>query len=412
MNWKQISAAALVTSAWLASGWAYAQDAPPPLQLYHLEPLGARGINFYRGFADFVKKVTPKKDHRAMSVYINTGVSPGTYLAMYEANDFKNTYLLYALDTKPSPTVTKIDVPGPFLGEVTRKLADIISGDTHYAAYSIPFLYCLGAKDYVFESLDTYGTATDCVTAGAARQLVHFADDLLGLAQMEKASRKQKLAKMKLILADIDAAMAVDQQPYSEANTKEICKKLHGEYLHWSGYPIAEGIKTSDGNMHGLIPSFGRATDLQIPQYRLPKSLRMVLAANEEGVGEFQVCSAPDAGELKAGEKNSLRVGWIKSFIPADSSTKASFVRKIRIVALDAASSVTNGFSLFRRIEVSFDYQDGVIENAKIEKAYKGVDDTAVLTAIAHASYPPTPANLKGLKLHIDLPIQLGMLDY
>lgn len=186
------------------------------------------------------------------------------------------------------------------------------------------------------------------------------------------------------------------------ATDKENCKTIHGTYAHWDGHPPYERVETADGKMYGLISSFEPDTDLQVPKYPRPDSLELVWDANEDVTGEFLFCFSTNTERFKAYELEPVKLGWIKSFTPADSSDSASFIRRLKIAAIDAANKIANS-SRSGTVEVSFDYLDGVITNPNIERS--NGHDAAVLDAIIHADYPATPDKLKGRKLHVKLPI-------
>lgn len=188
----------------------------------------------------------------------------------------------------------------------------------------------------------------------------------------------------------------------ASASDKDNCKTIRGEYKHWSGHPPYERVQTSDGKMYGLISSFESDSDLQVPNYPLPKSIALVWDANEDVTGDFFYCFAKNTGKFKQYEIEAVELGWIKSFTPTDSSEAATFVRRLKIAAIDAANKLP-GSSTFGTTEVSFDYLDGVVSNLDI--AQSDGHDAAVLDAISHADYPVTPDKLKGKKLHVELPI-------
>lgn len=188
----------------------------------------------------------------------------------------------------------------------------------------------------------------------------------------------------------------------AHAADKENCKTIRGEFRHWEGHPPYERVQTSDGKMYGLISSFEPDSDLQVPHYPLPKSIALVWDANEGVTGDFVYCFAKNTDKLKEYEAEPVELGWIKSFTPTDSSEAATFVRRLKAVAIDAANKIP-GSSRFGTIEVYFDYLDGVISNLEVVRS-DGFDAT-VMDAISHADYPAMPDRLKGKALHVELPI-------
>ncbi len=217
MNSKSIFAgafllfAALVT---LAASTAIAADQPPSSQAGkplvfdtpdHLLPLDGRGLGLYQGFWEFLQAVTPKSDYGQSSVYIWPSFRPGVFIAIYQRGDEKSYYLSYALDTKPKPTVTTIDVPDTFANGVTEKLAKIIRFGTRYPTEGVSPIECTDSTEYVFESDDLYGTA-GCPASGTALQLEHVAQDLVDLAELKPSSHDEQNKKMTEILSALDVA--------------------------------------------------------------------------------------------------------------------------------------------------------------------------------------------------------------
>jgi hypothetical protein len=407
MYWKHIFAGAILTLTFVVTGDACADRGPPVIRLYHLEPLGKNSLEQYSRLSEFIKTVTPKPDRRLAAIYIDYGRLEEKFLGVFWAQDKKGYYLLYAQQDESAPIVKKtLDVPDAFAEDVINRLGDAIRAGTRYSRDSIPLLGCLGAKDYIFESVGAYGSTIDCATSGPTRQLFQLASDLIELVQLKNPSADQRNAKMDAIRSDLVAAMVPDQ-----ADGKGTCQQIRGEYQHWKGYPLSERIEASDGKSYGLMPSLEWASDLQPPLYSLPGSLQQVLDADEDAAGAFMYCLVPQVDGLDTEEKEPVQLGWIKSFTPADSSPQADYIRKLKVVAIRAAY-VHPGTIKFRRIDVSFDYMDGVISNAKIEKSdYPSEDDSPALAYIAKASYPPEPDDLKGKKLHIEVPIYLGLTE-
>ncbi|HEY1772936.1 MAG TPA: hypothetical protein VGH91_07070 [Gammaproteobacteria bacterium] len=404
MSHKNLIVLVLVIFASIAMHSAHAVGHPQLIRLYHLEPLTESDIKRERGLIEFLQDAAPKSDRRVSAIYIVEDRNRGTLIGIYWKGDNTGYYLLSAQDDDSKLKETTLDIPGTFADDFSAKLGTIISGDTRYAANSVPLLACLGAKDYVFESWDLYGTTMDCVSSGRASRLIQVAKDLIALTDMSDAPRDQQDAKMDSILSALSAVISVDQQPYRQPDDKQACKKIRGEYEYWNAYPISEQIKEADGKAYSLLPSLGKENDLQIPQYSLPDTLQASLDAHEDPVGEFLVCPA-------AYERQPIEIGWIKSFMPADASAQADFVRKIKIAALQAALTYPASLE-FHTVEVSFDYLDGVVSEAKIERTdYKLEDDTPMLAILEKSKYPVPPEELKEKKLHIDLPIYLGAGD-
>ncbi|MGH8371417.1 MAG: hypothetical protein ACRETO_01630 [Gammaproteobacteria bacterium] len=188
----------------------------------------------------------------------------------------------------------------------------------------------------------------------------------------------------------------------AHAADKEDCKTIRGEYKHWDGHPPYGRVQTSDGKMYGLISSFEPDSDLQVPHYPLPKSIALVWDANEDVTGDFVFCFAKNTDKFKEYEIEPVELGWIKSFTPTDSSVSATFVRRLKIAAINAANKIPGSFR-FGTIEVSFDYLDSVISNVEVGRS--DGHDAPVLDAVSRADYPAIPDKLKGIKLHVELSI-------
>ena len=173
----------------------------------HLLPLDGRGIGLYQGFWEFLKVVAPRDDDARSSIYVWPSFKPGVFIAIYQTSDEKSYYLLYALDTKPKPTVTTMSVSDTFAKGVSDKLENIIRTGTRYPspAEGLSPIECTDGTEYVFESHDLYGTAS-CPAAGVALQLERVAQELIDLADESSASHKSQNEKMAEILSVLDAA--------------------------------------------------------------------------------------------------------------------------------------------------------------------------------------------------------------
>ncbi|HEX7965234.1 MAG TPA: hypothetical protein VF651_05915 [Gammaproteobacteria bacterium] len=170
----------------------------------HLLPLDGGGIGLYQGYLDFLKAVTPRSDNPQSSVYIWPSFKPAIFMAIYQTGDEKSYYLLYALATKPNPTVSTMPVPDAFAKAVSEKLEKIIRASTHYPSANQVYIECTDGTSYIFESYNLYGAA-GCPAAGVSLQLEHVANDLVDLAELRLASQPEQKAKMEKILSELDA---------------------------------------------------------------------------------------------------------------------------------------------------------------------------------------------------------------
>ncbi len=180
------------------------------------------------------------------------------------------------------------------------------------------------------------------------------------------------------------------------------CVTIHGKYAQWNGWPPAERIETTDRKeVYGLISS---VEGDDVPQYPLPESLLLVWNSHEEVDGEYLFCL--DGGDFSVPyDSRPIRMGWIKSFKPLDSSPQANFIRKLKIAVISVRARSPDSRKL-GHAEVSFDFQDGKVSNVKLTEASGDSDlDAAALSDIAKASFPSTPPELKGQTLHVELPL-------
>lgn len=172
--------------------------------LDHLEPLDARGIDLYQGFSAFLAAVTPKHDYELSAIYIWPSFKPSTFLAIYQTQDEKDYYLLYALTTKPEPTVVKVDLPAAFAKEFSENLEIVIRHQTRYEPEGVGPIRCTDATEYVFESGDYYGAA-GCPVEGQAQQLIDVAEQLVEVARLKTASRGEQDEAMHAALSHLKA---------------------------------------------------------------------------------------------------------------------------------------------------------------------------------------------------------------
>jgi hypothetical protein len=172
----------------------------------HLIPLDGRGTNLYIGYWDFLKKVTPKSGYGLSSVYIWPSFTPGIYLSIYQTEDEKSYYLLYAINSKPQTMVKKLAVPAEFAKDFEMKLTRIIESNTYYLK-GMARTECTDHIEYIFESDNLYGS-TDCPPGELGDNLEQAADNLIDLAKMQSHSEEVKNKKMGDILKLLDESIS------------------------------------------------------------------------------------------------------------------------------------------------------------------------------------------------------------
>jgi len=182
------------------------------------------------------------------------------------------------------------------------------------------------------------------------------------------------------------------------------CISIDGEYRQWNGWPPFERIETTDKKkVYGLVSSF-EGDD--VPQFPEPDSLKLVWAAHEVAVGVFEFCLHGGQSKVPYDER-PIELGWIKSFTPRNSSAQADFVRQLKIAVIRVRTRGSNPHKL-GHVEVSFDYKDGNISNARIDEDESNGDadlNQAALSDVTKATLPACPSALKGMTLHVVLPL-------
>ena len=189
----------------LLSITVHADNLPPLNKLHHLSPLDKSGIELYQDFSKYTRNIAPTSDYRESAIYVDAGDGFGDFIGIYQKKDPVSYYLLYV--SIPTGAVTKVILPPKFAGEVIEKLQNIIVVGTRYSTEAIPLIGCLGAKNYLFESMDDlYGTVIDCVATDSALHLVHVADGLIDLAKFKSPSKDEQDKKITDILSELDLA--------------------------------------------------------------------------------------------------------------------------------------------------------------------------------------------------------------
>lgn len=196
----------------------------------------------------------------------------------------------------------------------------------------------------------------------------------------------------------------VQVQAAAPAKPPDKCITIEGEYRQWNGWPPFERIETTDKKrVYGLVSSF-EGDD--VPQFPEPDSLKLVWDAHEDAIGRFEFCLYGGKSKVPYDER-PIELGWIKSFAPQDSSAQADFIRQLKVAVIRVRAHGPDPKKL-GHVEVSFDYKDGMVRNATIDAGQSNGDatlDDAALLDVSKANFPPCPPNLKGLALHVVLPL-------